>query len=220
MIKEQFAVMLDLQDQLNEMTVDNWKEAGNDFHRAAWIEAAELMDKIGWKWWKKQEFDKYQAHLELVDIFHFLMSELLKEERGTLATARELVAAMDNCLKPSGDNFVNLNLIERMVLHLIRKETFSAVKVFFSICHGTGLDLNTLFKMYIGKNALNKLRQDRGYKYGKYVKIWDNFGNEDNFYLERILNSLELGDPEDSFEEVYNLLNIEYEAVLALELVI
>lgn len=33
-----------------------------------WTECAELMDHIGWKWWKKQEIDIEQAQIELIDI--------------------------------------------------------------------------------------------------------------------------------------------------------
>jgi dimeric dUTPase (all-alpha-NTP-PPase superfamily) len=56
----------------------------NDEDRAKWIlnyiramqqELAELTDSVPWKWWAKyQEFDKQNAKVEIVDLFHFLIS--------------------------------------------------------------------------------------------------------------------------------------------------
>jgi hypothetical protein len=48
----------------------------------------------------------------------------------------------------------------------------------------SGLDLDTLYRLYVGKNILNQFRQDNGYKEGTYVKVWD--GSEDNVVMKRI----------------------------------
>jgi dimeric dUTPase (all-alpha-NTP-PPase superfamily) len=38
-------------------------------------EMAELIDSVPWKWWAKyQEFDKQNARVEVIDLFHFLIS--------------------------------------------------------------------------------------------------------------------------------------------------
>ena len=38
-------------------------------------ELAELTDSVPWKWWAKyQEFDLQNARVEVVDLFHFLIS--------------------------------------------------------------------------------------------------------------------------------------------------
>jgi dimeric dUTPase (all-alpha-NTP-PPase superfamily) len=51
------------------------------------------------------------------------------------------------------------------------------------------LDLENIYGLYLGKNALNKVRQDNGYKEGVYKKIWSD-GNEDNVHLyNHIMNS-------------------------------
>lgn len=45
------------------------------FSRAASQEMAELIDSVPWKWWAKyQAFDKQNARVEIVDLFHFLIS--------------------------------------------------------------------------------------------------------------------------------------------------
>ena len=38
-------------------------------------EIAELIDSVPWKWWAKyQKFDEQNAKVEVVDLFHFLIS--------------------------------------------------------------------------------------------------------------------------------------------------
>jgi len=38
-------------------------------------EIAELTDSVPWKWWAKyQKFDEQNARVEVVDLFHFLIS--------------------------------------------------------------------------------------------------------------------------------------------------
>ena len=56
----------------------------NDEEKAKWIlnytralqqETAELIDSVPWKWWAKyQKFDEQNAKVEVVDLFHFLVS--------------------------------------------------------------------------------------------------------------------------------------------------
>ncbi len=46
-----------------------------NYTRAMQQELAELTDSVPWKWWAKyQEFDKQNAKVEVVDLFHFLVS--------------------------------------------------------------------------------------------------------------------------------------------------
>ena len=40
----------------------------------------ELLDHFGWKWWKLQPGDLDQVRLELVDIWHFGLSDLLRDD--------------------------------------------------------------------------------------------------------------------------------------------
>ena len=75
--------IFDLQEQLNlRIGVD--MEKMNDDERANWIlnyvramqqELAELTDSVPWKWWAKyQKFDEQNARVEVIDLFHFLIS--------------------------------------------------------------------------------------------------------------------------------------------------
>ena len=46
-----------------------------NYCRAMTQELAELTDSVPWKWWAKyQKFDKQNARVEVVDLFHFLIS--------------------------------------------------------------------------------------------------------------------------------------------------
>ncbi len=46
-----------------------------NYTRAMSQEIAELNDSVPWKWWAKyQKFDEQNARVEVVDLFHFLIS--------------------------------------------------------------------------------------------------------------------------------------------------
>ena len=75
--------IFELQDVLNRRIGVNMDEM-NDEDRTKWIlnyvramqqELAELTDSVPWKWWAKyQGFDQQNAKVEIVDLFHFLIS--------------------------------------------------------------------------------------------------------------------------------------------------
>ena len=57
------------------MSVDDKAQWVLNYTRAMQQEIAELIDSVPWKWWAKyQEFDKQNAKVEIVDLFHFLIS--------------------------------------------------------------------------------------------------------------------------------------------------
>lgn len=72
-----------LQEKLNKrigVEMDQLDEAGKaqwilNYTRAMQQEIAELVDSVPWKWWARyQEFDEQNARVEVVDLFHFLIS--------------------------------------------------------------------------------------------------------------------------------------------------
>jgi dimeric dUTPase (all-alpha-NTP-PPase superfamily) len=72
-----------MQDALNKRIGVNLPPP-TDEEKAKWIlnytramqqETAELIDSVPWKWWAKyQKFDEQNAKVEVVDLFHFLVS--------------------------------------------------------------------------------------------------------------------------------------------------
>ncbi len=72
-----------LQGELNQrigvdtlaMPAERQPEWVLNYCRAMSQELAELTDSVPWKWWAKyQKFDKQNARVEVVDMFHFLIS--------------------------------------------------------------------------------------------------------------------------------------------------
>lgn len=75
--------IFDLQKELNErigVNLENLSDEGKtawvlNYTRAMQQEMAELIDSVPWKWWAKyQKFDEQNAKVEIVDLFHFLIS--------------------------------------------------------------------------------------------------------------------------------------------------
>ncbi len=59
-------------DEMDEAARIQWVL---NYTRAASQELAELVDSVPWKWWAKyQKFDLQNARVEVVDLFHFLIS--------------------------------------------------------------------------------------------------------------------------------------------------
>lgn len=72
-----------LQEQLNKkigVDTSTLDEEGKtkwllNYTRAMQQELAELTDSVPWKWWAKyQKFDEQNARVEVIDLFHFLIS--------------------------------------------------------------------------------------------------------------------------------------------------
>ncbi|MDQ7054985.1 MAG: dUTPase [Persephonella sp.] len=82
-MEEKLIEMLNLQEELNRKINEKWTDirTKEDFARAIWIECAELVDSLPWKWWKKQKADMENVQIEVVDIWHFIMSYMLLEYR-------------------------------------------------------------------------------------------------------------------------------------------
>ncbi|MBC2606427.1 dUTP diphosphatase [Pelagicoccus albus] len=75
--------IFEMQEELNARIGVNLKEIDEEeqtkwvlnYSRAMQQEMAELIDSVPWKWWAKyQEFDKQNAKVEVIDLFHFLIS--------------------------------------------------------------------------------------------------------------------------------------------------
>ncbi len=75
--------IFEMQEELNSRIGVNLRDIDDDektkwilnYTRAMQQELAELTDSVPWKWWAKyQEFDHQNAKVEVVDLFHFLVS--------------------------------------------------------------------------------------------------------------------------------------------------
>jgi dimeric dUTPase (all-alpha-NTP-PPase superfamily) len=188
-IIDAFKECMTLQNNFNKVVNPEWRKAGYNWRRAMWIESAELVDHLHYKWWKDtdKEPDHKQVLLEVVDIFHFYLSEILVDGR---ASANDLYSnfqwAERHVYAPTKE--LKIRQIEEFVVLCIEEENVNAA--FFQVMCALNIDPLTLTSWYIGKNALNKFRQDNGYKDGTYRKQWNVGGEmiEDNVVLEQIIN--------------------------------
>jgi C_GCAxxG_C_C family probable redox protein len=201
-MKQKIITMLELQDAMNRKVNDDWRDAGYPWYRAIWTECAEMLDHYGWKWWKHQKPDMQQVHLEIVDIWHFALSDLILHNT-TLEEAADL--AIKGLGEPS--EVVDFRTsIEQLAMASIQTQS-ADISHFAAVMQAAELDFDELFKTYVGKNVLNFFRQDHGYKEGSYIKMWN--GREDNEYLAEILAKLDANSTAFS-DEVYRQLEQAY----------
>ena len=213
---DQATTMLELQATMNSKVDSHWLNANYPYLRAVAIEGAEAIEHHGWKWWKKQQKDLAQLQMELIDIWHFFLSEILLRAKGDQKEALKLLLQLipgtksEKIIKFDGKeiNLEGCDLISKLEI-LIATAISKRIEIdlFSMIMDDCELSWEELYSQYVGKNVLNIFRQDYGYKKGTYIKIWD--GREDNEHLVDIIDSL---DPKNiNFKEaVYSLLQKAY----------
>lgn len=192
---DKLVVMFNLQESMNAMVVQTWRDKRFAWHRAIYTEGAELLEHLGeWKWWKKGQPDLAQAKMELVDIWHFGLSlQLQGWAAHAIAELAELEAVYITGFRPRDDlSFATCTAEERhqLIDSLVRSagEGNFNRQAFLALLASLDMSFDDLYRGYIGKNMLNRFRQQHGYKEGTYVKTWD--GKEDNVHLDEILQGL------------------------------
>ena len=187
--------MADMQDEHNVLVHPQWREQGFEFYRAMWVECAEMLDHFGWKWWKQQTPDIDQVKLELVDIWHFALSDLMREGAIDPAVAEQLAAVhVAEATDPESFRLA----IEALAAACLSTRSID-LSAFCAAMAALPMDYAELYALYIGKNMLNRFRQNNGYKSGEYRKLWQ--GREDNEHLIELLD--ELSDVPEQLPERY-----------------
>lgn len=189
--------MLLLQAKQNDVVDPQWLTAGHEYLRAAAHEAVELQDHLGWKWWKLQVQNLDQAYMELVDMYHFILSAILIACRGDIDEAEQMyvISSMGDLNTPVFPGNTATTLAGRNPLERIdgfigcAAFGYCYIFVFDQICEDWGLSFERLHRMYVAKGVLNVFRQKHGYKEGTYLKLW--FGEEDNVHLTRMMEYYE-----------------------------
>lgn len=202
-MKQALINMLTMQHSMNTRVHENWVDQNFEWYRAAWIECGELIEHYGYKWWKKQEPDLEQVRLEVIDIWHFGMSALFRDGKEIHQIAEEMAAELTAHV-PTGLDVREST--EALALHCLQTRGFSPGR-FWDLMLAAGLDFDSLYTAYVGKNVLNFFRQDHGYKDGTYVKNWS--GREDNEHLVELVATLDK-DAEDFAQQVYQALEKRY----------
>jgi dimeric dUTPase (all-alpha-NTP-PPase superfamily) len=221
-IQKLFEEMCQVQNELNTYVAKNSKQCCTSlpwtmhdwsFHTAVMGECYELMEMLGFKWWKAApQTSRYQQVLELVDIWHFLLSATLRAEDGVPAP----ITLFADRPKVTEDSLDRAHHLLRQLASLpidtkgVAGSTIRthAYVVFAELCQVFEVSFEELYRMYMRKAVLNLFRWSNGYSEGTYVKEW--FGKEDNEVLEDLL----INNPEATKQQMEQMLSLEYFKVI------
>jgi dimeric dUTPase (all-alpha-NTP-PPase superfamily) len=217
--------MLQLQAELNEATNgDKWTSGITknnkviNWRRCIYMECAEMIDSFTWKHWKNidKEADWANLQIEVVDVWHFIMSLAIENytqtRRGQVDDLAQNISELDSFAKINTKNNLFaaqddvIEKIESIMIDTLSRGVLNLEKLiadFFDLVLMSGLDLESLYKLYVGKNILNQFRQDHGYKDGSYIKVWD--GKEDNVVMKRVLDENSNAKPSELYKELTKL---------------
>jgi len=163
-----------------------------------------------WSGGEKPTFDANNLKLEIVDILHFLMSDVMQ---ATSRTADPLPLLVDNAV--NGFRFAKVesgwdaHIAHDFLGSVMTGNIQAAFEDFARLCGAAGMSFPELYGKYIAKNALNVFRKSIGYKQDKSVKYWLVSGDdktEDNaFVMAKVDEMVANGD---------NLLDITYDQMV------
>lgn len=223
--------MLNLQEDFNKKVHPEWDEQNYDWVNAIVLESSEAIDSLAHKWWKSGKNDWSNFNVELIDLWHFIMSAGMSVwSKGYLTNKYENLYE-DVIQEYYVNNEVNVDIEDDkkyFSIHYSQVLMKNALNFKFSTtveereeCYNNMVmslftllftihELDTLedvYSYYITKNVLNKFRQDFGYKEGTYIKNWN--GEEDNV----VAFNLVYNNPEVNFDDLYAELETIYKKV-------
>jgi len=213
--------MLRLQQQLNDATNgEDWEKGTTkngkliDWKRCTYLECAELIESYPWKHWKNIDAQPDYANIkiEAVDIWHFIMSQGLEDYKmksiGSIDALSRSISKLPNfqnflaeITPTTKDHYAQIEVVENLMKTIFCDDsTEKLMEAFIDVAIQSGLNLDALYKLYVGKNILNQFRQDHGYKEGTYIKTWN--GEEDNVTMQRILEENDEISPDELYEKL------------------
>ena len=210
-----FKIMVKLQHELNIQTAGaDYLDKSLGWNSAIIAESGELLESLGYKWWKKQVPDMDNVKVETIDLLHFVISEHIQfcyinnqkdlDLSFTIAEFSDYFREVDVY-----DNFDETNIGKLIdLLNYDNYDRFFIMKQIFKALNMTNEDV---YIAYIVKNCLNKFRQDFGYKDGTYIKEWQ--GREDNIVAYELANKI--GATENLFDRLYSDLRKVYVGYVA-----
>jgi dimeric dUTPase (all-alpha-NTP-PPase superfamily) len=211
LIEQMFKLQNELNNNTNgQMWVDGLTKENRQisWYRCIYMEAAEAIDSFNWKHWKNinVEPDWDNIKVELVDIWHFIMSEAIRVGDQSYANQYEENDAIEGL-----DSEMLLQTLERILALSVQakiKDNDNVIRetidLFFVALSYIGMDTGELYKRYVVKNQLNTFRQKNGYKDGSYIKIWGSV--EDNVVAFNIMDD----SPGISPSNLYQQLELAY----------
>ena len=128
-----------------------WAEQGHEYYRAVWVECAELLDHFGWKWWKRHAVDRDQVVLEVVDIWHFGLSELIRAGEVNKALAKRL---QESLAEPTRVDF--RLAVEELARSSLALRGFD-IDAFAGVMRALPLTFDELYETYVAKNVSERV---------------------------------------------------------------
>jgi len=212
-----------IQNKLNTITCGvDWKSGfcktdngrkKTDFNTAILVESVELLDSYPWAHWKNinNEIDNNNVIVELCDIYHFLLSVMIANN----IAYRNIDKFFTHIPKNFYDVDDKISAIKKFILKILELGNFNntvsdphnnLILNFMQLLANLNVNFIDVLELFYAKSALNRLRQENGYKEGLYKKIWD--GNEDNVFM---YNMVKDGVDKDDF---YTTLKEKYESLI------
>jgi hypothetical protein len=216
------AKFLEVQNELNLKLSPEWKEKGWNYCDAMFTEATEAFNHLNWEWWRATDrvIDWDQVKLELVDVGHFLFSEIMAHGYEEDFIQQINYAIQDEKEYDFVEGAMNVDRVKRGFKAFIRAVLnynlegrdpsyfANVLDIFISNIWKLGLTIPQFYTLFIGKVCLNQLRWKNGYKKGVnevgrlanpefYIKNW--FGVEDNVWLAE--NAASLNPKAEDFKE-------------------
>lgn len=196
-LSQPWAILFGLQANANDVLAGpNWRidPTTYDYKAALMDEAVEARLAAGyapfWSGGAKPAFDASNLKLELVDILHFLISEVLQ---GSTEPVEEILRDLNTSftrgfVNGTAEGSWNPEHIYRMLGELYLKSGSlsapywpgAAVYNLGAACGNANMSFPELYGKYIAKNALNVFRKSIGYKQDKSVKFWVNNLTDDS----------------------------------------
>jgi dimeric dUTPase (all-alpha-NTP-PPase superfamily) len=207
-----FKTMVELQHKFNKQVADDYLDKNFNWNSAIIAESGELLDSLGYKWWKKQVQDMDNVKVEAIDLLHFVISETIQYFYNNPTSTDFIEKTIeyfhfdfedDPELIRNYNNFTIERLIGKLLKEDAGEDRFVLLKVLF---HRLDMTNEDVYIAYIVKNCLNKFRQDNGYKKGTYIKDWN--GKEDNVIA--YVLAKEIGAVDNLFEELNEYLTFIY----------
>lgn len=219
---DKLLLMIQLQNQLNDSTNgDKWTDGITkngkiiNWNRCIYMECAEMIDSFSWKHWKSinKDPDWENLQIEVIDVWHFIISLAIenyaKTMKGTIEDLAINISQLESfsSIEINNNDFASqdevISSVENIISLSLQKESLDLevlLNEFFTLVVQSGLNLQTLYRLYVGKNILNQFRQDNGYKEGTYIKEWA--GEEDNMVMKRIWEENEDIKPDNLYKEL------------------
>ena len=202
-----FKKMVELQHQFNKQVAEYYLDKNFNWNSAIIAESGELLDSLGYKWWKKQEPDIENVKVEAIDLLHFVISDRIQKNKKMYSEKESLEMTFVELYNEFNNVKVlrDYSTLEDMIFYLIATNSYR-INVMKRIFTKLEMSNEDVYISYMTKNCLNKFRQDNGYKDGSYIKNWN--GKEDNVVAFEIAN--ERGADEELFEQLYLDLETYY----------